>query len=260
MISVVINTYNRKNDLLSAIQSVKLQTVVGLEIIVVDDYSTDGTDQLDFSGLDVKYVRNIMNLGLAKSREVGLNHCSFDFVAFLDDDDYYNNIDKLDLQYKLLINDESIAVVCSDITEIKDNSLTRKKINWPSNLKAHFLLRNGIIYPSTTLVRKSIFFKVGGFDYRFPRGIDSDVYRRIIFSGYKIVHMPISTVTYRIEAIDKITDSVSYKGLKKDVISNVLTFKKYFLTYCKNPKELSGKSIQILKKTIKLLMVRVKNA
>lgn len=260
MISVIINTYNRKNDLLRAIQSVKSQTFNDLEIIVVDDNSTDGTEQIDFIALDVKYVRNISNLGLAKSREVGLNHSSSDLVAFLDDDDYYNNINKLELQHNLLKDNEMIAVVCSDITEIKGNNLTRKRINWPSDLKAHFLICNGIIYPSTTLVRKSIFFKVGGFDYRFSRGIDSDVYRRIIFSGFKIVHMPISTVTYRIEANDKITDSVSYKGLKKDVTSNLLTLKKYFFTYFKNPKELLGKLIQIIKKTIKLFMVRVKNA
>lgn len=256
MISVVINTYNRKNDLLVAIESVKLQTFQYFEIVVIDDCSTDDTNEIDFESLGVRYIRNCKNLGLSKSRQIGLEEAKYNFIAFLDDDDYFSDKNKLDTQITYIKSDENIAVVCTNVTEFDGvNKPQDKLIIWPDNLVKHFLNRNGIIYPSTTLVRKSAFLKVGGFDYRFPRGIDSDVYRRLIFSGYQIVHLPQVMVCYRIGRNDKITDNVSKVGLKKDLISNFLTLRKYLKIYIINPVCLLSKLSLLAKRFIKYAIV-----
>ncbi|GAA0827777.1 hypothetical protein GCM10009112_07320 [Marinomonas arenicola] len=256
MISVVINTYNRKNDLLIAIKSVKLQTIQCAEIIVIDDFSTDGTHKINFESLGVRYIRNCKNLGLARSRQIGLEEARYDYIAFLDDDDYFSDKNKLGKQIDCIKTDENIAVVCTNVTEFDGiNEPQDKLINWPNDLEKHFLNRNGVIYPSTTLIRKSAFFNVGGFDYRFPRGIDSDIYRRLIFSGYRITHLPQSMVYYRIGRNDKITDSVSKVGLKKDLISNFLTLRKYFIIYLKNPDCLLSKLNLLIRRLIKYTII-----
>lgn len=261
MISVVINTYNRKDDLLRAINSVKKQSIKNLQIIVVDDASTDGTKELFVDDIGIKYIRNPTNQGLAKSREIGLTHCDSDIVAFLDDDDYFFDEKKLELQLEILKSNEDIAVVCTDIIEFDSlNNDKAKTIKWPKDIVKHFLFTNGIIYPSTTLVRKKLIEKVGGYDFRFPRGIDSDVYRRLIFSGYKICHLPILSTCYKVESSDKITDSISITGLKKDLASNLLTVRKYWSLYFKYPFVFAKKIFVILKKYIKILIVmRSKN-
>ena len=256
MISVVINTYNRKNDLLIAIESVKQQTFNAIEIIVIDDCSIDGTDNIDFESINVRYIRNFENLGLPTSRQIGLNEAAYDFVAFLDDDDYFSNNKKLEMQLSQIQTDENIAVVCTSVTEFDDVKEPQDKIiHWPDNLRKHFLKRNGVIYPSTTLVRKSALLRVGGFDTRFSRGIDSDVYRRLIFSGYKIAFIPKSMVYYRINRNDKITDDVTKAGLKKDLLNNYFTLKKYRVEYIKSPISLI-KKVWFMSKKVILLYIR----
>ncbi|MCA0935173.1 glycosyltransferase [Vibrio alginolyticus] len=255
MISVVINTHNRKADLLVAIKSVQRQTYQPSEVIVVDDCSSDGTENIDFESLGVRYIRNSNNKGLAKSRQIGLDATGNEFVSFLDDDDFFSDDDKLKFQVGAIEEDSNIAVVCTNVIEFDGINLPKeKKVQWPENIKKHFLHRNGIIYPSTTLIRKSAFNAVGGFDSRFPRGIDSDVYRRLIFSGYKIKHIPISTVNYRIGRKDKITDNISKEGLRKDIDSNVLTLRKYLKHYLFSPVVLAKKIVLISKKTIRLIV------
>jgi glycosyltransferase involved in cell wall biosynthesis len=256
MISIVINTFNRKNDLLVAIKSVKEQIFKSIEIIVVDDCSSDGTDEIDFDSLNVRYIKNSQNLGLPRSRQIGLNEASYELVAFLDDDDYFSDKKKLEIQLSHIQADENIAVVCTSVTEFDGVKEPHDKIiQWPDDLKAHFLNRNGVIYPSTTLIRRSAFLNVGGFDARFSRGIDSDVYRRLIFSGYKIAFIPEPMVYYRINRNDKITDNVTKSGLKKDILNNYFTIKKYWVEYIKSPLSLI-KKVWLMSKKVILFYIR----
>ncbi|UDL03325.1 glycosyltransferase family 2 protein [Marinobacter sp. CA1] len=87
-ISVVIPTYNRAHNLTRAIQSVLAQTCPPMEILVVDDGSTDGTEQLvqQQFGSRVRYLRQT-NAGSAAARNRGIEHAGGDWIAFLDSDD-----------------------------------------------------------------------------------------------------------------------------------------------------------------------------
>lgn len=251
LVTVVINTYNRKENLIKAIESVRQQEAdFNIEIIVVDDCSTDGTDILDYQGFNVKYYRNKSNIGLAKSRQIGLELAENEFVSFLDDDDFFIDKKKLSIQVGVLENNDNLAVVCSNIYEVSDDSPDKKikEISWPKDIYKHFLIRNGVIYPSTTLIRKSVFFKVGGFDSRFKRGIDSDVYRRVLLHGYEICHVRKPMVCYRVSGSDKITDYKTLNGVRNDLNSNVLTLIKYYPSYLTSPVQLIRKKISIIKK------------
>lgn len=104
LISVVIPTYNRKDKLLACIASVLAQTYRNIEIIVVDDASTDGTERLFDHGTDprVHYVRYGDNRGACYARNLGAQRSHGSILAFQDSDDLWLP-DKLQKQYDLLM-------------------------------------------------------------------------------------------------------------------------------------------------------------
>src|SRR2546423_5488708 len=83
-VSVVITTYNRAQLLQRAIESA-WQAGPDLEVIVVDDCSTDETPEICSRLPSIRYVRLNTNGGLANARNVGIAECSSEFVTFLDD-------------------------------------------------------------------------------------------------------------------------------------------------------------------------------
>ena len=103
LISVVIPTYNRKDKLPACIASVLAQTYPNLEVIVVDDASTDGTERLFDRGTDprVHYVRYGDNRGACYARNLGAQRAHGSILAFQDSDDLWHP-DKLQKQYDLL--------------------------------------------------------------------------------------------------------------------------------------------------------------
>jgi glycosyltransferase involved in cell wall biosynthesis len=90
-VSVVISTYNRKDLLPAALGSALGQTAVDHEVIVVDNGSTDGTEQLLASWTDprLRVVRNESSLGSVGGRNTGLAHAEGEWVGMLDDDDLW---------------------------------------------------------------------------------------------------------------------------------------------------------------------------
>lgn len=88
-VGVIIPTYNRRDSLLSTLDSLGQQTLPQeqIEVIVVDDGSTDGTEHLDWRAFPfhVQYCRQ-ENVGATKARNTGAAHCSADILTFMDDD------------------------------------------------------------------------------------------------------------------------------------------------------------------------------
>jgi len=87
VVSVIIPTYNRAKDCLSSVRSVLGQTYANVEIIVIDDGSTDETSESLFSfDHRIKYIRQ-ENSGVSAARNTGLAAATGDYIAFLDSDD-----------------------------------------------------------------------------------------------------------------------------------------------------------------------------
>lgn len=96
LVSVIIPTYNRADRVGEAIESALDQTYDNLEIIVVDDCSSDNTEDI-VQGYDkVRYVRNSSNQGAPRSRNKGVDEANGKYVNFLDDDDilYEKKVEK----------------------------------------------------------------------------------------------------------------------------------------------------------------------
>ena len=111
LISVVIPSYNRKDKLPACLESVLNQTYGNIEVIVVDDASTDGTEELfrDISDPRVKFLRYEENHGACYARNYGAERAQGELIAFQDSDDTWHQ-DKLEKQYRRLM--ETGADMC----------------------------------------------------------------------------------------------------------------------------------------------------
>ena len=111
-VSVVCPCYNAKPFIREALNSVLSQTFTDYEIIIIDDGSTDGSEEIlkDYSNLDnVIVLRNLVNKGVSFSRNRGIQVARGKYIAFLDADDFWHP-KKLEKQLNLIKNTD--AVVC----------------------------------------------------------------------------------------------------------------------------------------------------
>ena len=175
-VSVVIPTFNRPDMLRLAVKSVLDQTLRDIEIIVVDDGSTNDNQHLllEFHDNRITYVRHEVNKGLPVARNTGIRQARGKFVAFLDDDDRWMP-DKLKEQLAAI--DGYDAVVCG-YYENDENDLENAVIQPVTEVIIHNLLRENIFPPSGLLVRADI-IKELQFDERLNFGEDWDLLMRI---------------------------------------------------------------------------------
>ncbi len=186
-VSVIIPTYNRIKTLPKAIESVLDQTYGALELIVVDDGSDDGTDEYINSLSDerILYIKG-EHRGAGAARNTGVQNSKSDLIAFCDSDCEWHP-DKLEKQMKLwkeypesaLVycrfrsidadGNEKIVVPVDDIPEIECSG---------NPLYQHLLVHN-LVSTQTMLLKKDVFFKVGGFDESLPALEDYDLVLRI---------------------------------------------------------------------------------
>lgn len=95
LLSIIIPTYNRREMLKEAINSILMQTYKNYEIIIIDDCSTDGTEQMlnhAFGELkEIKYTKVPNSKDAGKNRNIGYNLAQGEYIIFLDDDDFYTD-------------------------------------------------------------------------------------------------------------------------------------------------------------------------
>jgi glycosyltransferase involved in cell wall biosynthesis len=182
-VSVVIPTHNRAQFLKAAIASVLNQTYQDFEIVVVDDASSDNTNEIveGFGDKRVTYIRHEINKGDAGSRNSGIANSSGDYLAFLDDDDEWLP-EKLQMQVELMRNSSiKVGGVCTGSLSVEKRSGKISGIKIPER-KADSLqeiLSDNFIATSSVLLRRECFEKVGLFDETIPYNSDYDMWIRI---------------------------------------------------------------------------------
>lgn len=114
-VSVIIPAYNAQNTIAKSIQCLLNQTLKGIEIIVVDDGSTDDTLKVvdRFKTNDLVVIRK-KNGGVSTARNKGIDAARGDYIAFLDSDDYYDD-DAITRMYELAQNYQLDMVSCGHI-------------------------------------------------------------------------------------------------------------------------------------------------
>jgi glycosyltransferase involved in cell wall biosynthesis len=210
LISVIIPTYNCDRYIIQAVESVLLQQDCHYEIIVIDDGSTDYTqDILKPYQNQIRYILQA-NQGVAAARNHGIAEANGSLIAFLDADDYFLP-GKLSAQAAIFQDRADLGIVHSGWQRI--NSQGEKILDvrpWEDvpELDLAGWLRWKPVLPSAMMFRREWLEYAGGFDLRFPPAEDTDLVLRMALKGCKTAWLKKITVHYR-----QHEQSAMYKGL-----------------------------------------------
>jgi len=184
-VSVVITCYNYGQYVEAALQSVLSQTFQDFEIILINDGSTDDSEEKIHPFLSdprLKYIKQ-NNSGQAKAKNRGINESSGEFIAFLDADDKWEKT-KLEKQLPLFF-DKNMGVIYSKTKYIDENNnpvnlvLKDKYLQPRKGRVTNFLYMNNFVPFSSSIVRCTCFDKFGLFDESLSMGIDWDLWLRV---------------------------------------------------------------------------------
>jgi len=231
-VSVVLPTYNRAGQLKAAIESVLNQTYPYLELVIVDDGSTDNTEDVvgTFSDERIRYYKLEQNCGQSKARNYGMRWAKYEYLAFEDSDDLWV-IDKLEKQMAIMTSASTdVGLVYHklryDFGDGRSCIMPNEQVKLAKksgDIYAQLLWDNLVDMP-TMLIRKSCLDKVGYLDEEMNCLEDYDFALRIARE-------------FRVEFIDEIllnssfsTTGVSGQSYKYIVASCVLV-QKYKMDY-----------------------------
>ena len=184
-ISVVITLYNMEHYISECLNSVLNQTFTDLEVIIVNDCSTDNSINIvnNYIKKDnrVRLINNEINLGAGMSRRIGINSCNGEYIILLDADDYISNGFLYDL-YNCAINNDS-DIVCGSIFYKKLKCYTYN--NFETDDEKNSFINNEILtFINNKLIRKTLWDKV---EYSSRRYIeDAMPYYQLVYYSNKV--------------------------------------------------------------------------
>ncbi len=211
-VSVIIPNYNYGRFLSGAIESVMAQTYSNIEIIVVNNGSTDDSLRILSKYSDEITVVNQANLGQSGARNSGLLKSKGEYIAFLDADDYWNP-NKIEKQIRIL-RPETQLVYCG-ITKISDNKDESSVLVAPQfrgDCRKYFMEKPGVSIvlsgESTVLFSRNLLEKVGVFDENLNQCAGWDFFRRCAdFTEFDFVDEPLSYYRVHSANMSKSIDS-----------------------------------------------------
>ena len=243
-ISVIIPTFNRRHTLERAITSVLNQTFKPVEIIVVDDGSTDGTDewlQLHYPSIKL-FCQS--NYGVSSARNLGIQHAQTDWISLLDSDDEWL-AKKLEKQTEILKKNSNILFCHTN--EIWVRSGVRVNQGKKHQKYGGMIFENCLdmcrISPSSSLFHRSLLDDVGIFDEELKVCEDYDLWLRITakypvlyldepliikYGGHKnqLSKVPEGIERYRIQTLEKLKQNKKLVPKQKYLVERMLV-KKY---------------------------------
>jgi glycosyltransferase involved in cell wall biosynthesis len=204
LVTAVIATYNYGHFVTQAVESVLAQTYSNVEIIVVDDGSTDDTrERLEPYADRLRYLYQ-ENQSVAAARNTGIRAARGSLIAFLDADDLWHP-HKLELQMRYLAAHPAVGLVAVD--RLGENAAGWPSLNGYARPEARPLTAEELIIkphfaPSGVLVRKECFTTAGFFDTSLRNAEDYDMWIRIAAS-FPVVKLEAPLWWYRVHGANK---------------------------------------------------------
>lgn len=247
LVSIIIPVYNNSIFIKDCIEDLCRQTFKNIEIIIVDDGSTDNSFEIakQFEKDNIKVYRQ-QNAGAAVARNTGLAHAKGSFIQFMDIDDFLSH-SKIEKQVNALIDAPDKVAVCNYVTFANSNEIDTIK-SYPDQTKfiystedtAEFLLNlwgaNGgsyFIQTNCWLVPRSIIEKAGRWrQYKCPDD-DGEFFTRVLLASIGIIHTPGQINYYRHFAKQKtLSANKNFHFLKNSLLS--IDLKEQYLIRYKN--------------------------
>ncbi len=225
-ISVIIPTYNRGHLILNSIGSVLNQTYKNIEVLLIDDGSSDDTENIinNLEDKRIRYIKLNKNKGASNARNIGIKLASGKYISFQDSDDFYH-YDKIEKQYKNLIKKKSDFDFCKVNFYLNETY----KVIFPLKSQEYNIMRNKIsselcngnfittqsILVKTNVIRKYLF------DPNFQRLQDYDLVLRMV------PNMKVSYTSKILVDLYRKKDSIGNSPKKYNESLNLILNKKY---------------------------------
>lgn len=228
LVSVVIPVYNSENTIIRCLNSVCNQTYKDIELILVNDGSTDNSCDLIhdfFENSDINYILYTQqNKGVSSARNQGIKLSSGDYIAFLDSDDYWKN-DKLEKQvYFLEENRYSIAGACSCGNDRLKNNCGVKIFDFKDMLYSNRLSTSSVV------VRRDVLTFFNGFDETMSFSEDYNLWLKIAYE-YPICVLQEPLIYYNNDEDNSRLSFQLWKMEKGELLNYFLLFKENKITF-----------------------------
>jgi glycosyltransferase involved in cell wall biosynthesis len=243
LVSVIIPTYNRPDQLLDAIRSVQGQTYANIEIIVVNDCGTEVGNIVASMNRkkNITYYRHAVNSGLGAARNTAIKLSKGTYITYLDDDDifYPNHVETL---VSFLANSGHKVAYTNAVRayQVKQNGkyvTTRKELAYTNEFDNDVILLTNLIPVLSVMHEKSCIDDVGPFDEALTTLEDWELWIRMS-RKYEFVHIPeiTSEVTWR-------TDGTTMSSSKRPdfLRTHKMIFERYWGLTIEKPNVLAAR-------------------
>ena len=192
IITVLISVYNGEKYLKEAIDSILNQTFKDFEFLIINDASTDNSEEIlkNYKDSRIKIIFNKKNLGLTKSINKGLKIAKGEYIARQDADDVSSS-ERLEKQVRFLDTYPDYAAVGSFTKIIDEKSKVICQLERPvyfQEIKRALMLDNCITHGSV-MIRKKCLLEVGFYDEAMKRSQDYELWLRLS-EKYKLANLP----------------------------------------------------------------------
>ncbi|MDD3437444.1 MAG: glycosyltransferase [Candidatus Gastranaerophilales bacterium] len=241
LVSIVIPVYNGSNFLRSAIDSAINQTYKNIEVIVVNDGSTDDTDKIAKSyGNKIRYFTK-ENGGVATALNLAIKEAKGEYISWLSHDDFYSE-NKIEMQINKLreLNCNPKIILFSDYAGLDEDNNVIKKVELADIFKENSrieilkLLNMAYLHGCTLLIPKIAFEQISYFDVKLKTTQDYALWFKFVKKGYIFYHMSEILVYSRWhDNQDTRTKVVTHKKEQKKLHRKVVLmfFKDYLFCY-----------------------------
>ncbi len=237
LVSVILPTYNGSSWIQRAIESVISQSYKDWELIVVDDGSTDNTGQIvaNMSQNDsrIRYIKNDVNSGIQKTLNNGLNVAKGEYIARIDDDDYWVDIDKLQKQVDFMDGNPDYVLVGTGVIIVNEKGDELFKYLVPETneqIKKRLLGKNCFVH-SSVMFKKSAVMQFGG----YSEGVeekhfeDYDLWLKLGTIG-KLANLPIYGLKYTMR--EGSLSAVNRVEVFRKILKHLKKYKSSYKGYC----------------------------
>ena len=216
-VSVIIPTFNRRDYITTALDSVLAQTYKDYEIVIIDDGSSDDTKEVLRPYQEAIRYFYQENRGISGARNRGIRESRGDYIALLDSDDYWLP-EKLERQVECIREDSQFGMVATRCSSIGPDGTFRKK-NRPgkSGWILNDIFRSNFIRTSSALITRKCLDTVGLFDESLPECEEYDLWLRIA-KQYPIafINEPLTVYTDNPHGVS--TDSLTGRVIRIKVL------------------------------------------
>jgi len=216
-LSVIIPVYNGERYLAETIDSVLAQNHRSIEVIIVDDGSTDGTARIANNyGSSIRYCYQ-QNLGTAAAMNRGTDLAFGEYLSFLGADDLWTE-DRIRVQFKAFDAHPDVDIVSGYVKQFFSPEMTesvKKRIRFSDDLIP------GHVIPAM-LIKRQAFFRVGLFETRWKIGAEMSWYLRAKEAGLKIMILPDLVLLRRIHESNKGITKRSFINQRAQILKAAL--------------------------------------